>query len=369
MVCPRCASKEITGKKFGLGGSTLYEFACETCDLYEYRRSNDPDFEEWWARWRPDGDGDADEDEDEGEDGGDEPESAAGTSAAASASTPASTARASIPAGPAKAREELHDAICQDVANDALRLAYADAIAARRPERAEFIRLQVERARSERASGATRSAPSSREAELRKRLGTEWAHFIEPYARPYAPNVPYRGWEFERGFVAELRTDPDMVADPNDYLFRSSPIEHLDLTKDGPIIAALAAPRAAQVRSFGLRELGLGDDDMVALARDARLDRCEWLDLRSNNIGQRGVTALADSPRIRAIPVVLLTFNPCDPGTQFSDDGSGYGEMWLPDEGKELEQRHGRIPWLHLPPLRRLPDRYHAPNVSYVDDE
>jgi hypothetical protein len=43
--------------------------------------------------------------------------------------------------------------------------------------------------------------------------------------------------------------------------------------------------------------------------------------------------------------------------------------MWLPPEGKALEKRYGRIPWLHLPPLRRMPDRYHAPSVKYVDDE
>lgn len=356
MVCPRCSSKDILAKKFGFGDVTLYERSCNNCDLFEYRRSTDPDFDQWFERWSPDGDDDqgaaADDDED------DEP------AQAAPATTPGARPPSPKPAGSTKARDQLHDAICRDVANDALRLQYADAIAGTKPERAEFIRLQVERARTERASGATRSAPGPREAELRKRFGAEWAHFIDPYARPHAPDAPYRGWEWERGFVAELRTDPDMVADPREYIFTSAPIEHLDLTSDGPVLAALAAPRVAQIRSFGLRELGLGDDDMVALARDARLDRCEWLDLRSNNIGERGVKALAASPRIRAIPVVLLAFNPCDPAAQFSE-----GEMWLPPEGQELEKAHGRIPWLHLPPLRRLPDRYHAPNVTYVDQE
>jgi uncharacterized protein (TIGR02996 family) len=356
MVCPRCGKKDITGKKFGFGDVTLYEFNCNSCDLFEFRRSTDPDFDAWWARWHPDGDDDEDaqgaasDDED-----GDE-----AAEPAPAASSPAS----GKPAPTAKARDQLQDAICRDVANDALRLQYADELARKRPERAEFIRLQVERARNERASRATRSAPTPRESELRKRFGAEWAHFIDPFARPYASDAPYRGWEWERGFVAELRTDPDMVADPREYIFNSSPIEHLDLTTEGSVLAALAAPRVAQVRSFGLRDLRLGDDDMEALVRDARLDRCEWLDLRSNNIGERGVKALAASPRIRAIPIVLLTFNPSDPATQFSD-----GEMWLPPEGAELEKAYGRIPWLHLPPPRRLPDRYHAPYVTYIDEE
>jgi uncharacterized protein (TIGR02996 family) len=366
-ACPGCGSDDIFGKKFGFGDVTVYEFYCKKCELFEDRRSTDPDFAEWWARWRPDADDDESAAESASGDESDEPPRA--RDLVEPPRGPPIAANRDARFGPAKAREELYDRICRDVSDDSIRLAYADSIASKRPERAEFIRLQVERARNERASRALRSAPSAREAELRQRFGVEWAHAIEPFARPLAPNAPDRGWEYERGFIAEMRTDPDMVADSRDFLFRSTPIEHIDLTSDGPILAALAAPRAAQVRSFALRELGLGDEDMVALARDARLDGCEWLDLRSNNIGERGVTALAESARIRAIPIVLLRFNPCDPGTQYSDDGSGYGEMWLPPEGKALEKLHGRIPWLHLPPSRRMPDRYHARAVQYVDDE
>ncbi len=356
-VCPRCASKKISGKKFGFGDVTVYERSCETCDLFEYRRSTDPDFDAWFARWST---GEDDDEPDEAASGpGDDdpdPDKGQGTS-------PATAPAARVGA---KKGDLLRD-ICHDVADDAPRLAYADAIADRLAERAEFIRLQVKRFRDESQRQASRGAPSAREGELRRRHAVEWAHYIEAYSRPYATDAPYRGWEFERGFVAEIRTDPDMVADPRGYLFDTAPIEHLDLTADGSVLAALAAPRVAQVRSFGLRDLALGDDDMVALARDARLDRCEWLDLRSNKIGWKGVAALAASPVVRAIPIVLLTYNPCDPAVQYSGDSQGGGESWLPAEGKELEAMHGQIRWLHLPVDRARPDRYHARSVDYVD--
>jgi uncharacterized protein (TIGR02996 family) len=316
-ICPTCRSDNLHGAKFGFGDVSVYEYYCKSCGLAEYRRTTDRDFDEWYARWHEAEVEVEDEDEDE-----------------VSATAP-----------------DLQTVIAAPD-RDSPRLNYASAIARARPERAEFIRLQVERARAERLGGALRSVPSEREAELRRRFGTDWGRYVAPLARPYASDAGYRGYEFERGFIAELRTDPDMVADPREYLFKSAPLEHLDLTPDGPVLDALAYPRVAQIRSFGLRELNLGDDDMVVLARDARLDRCEWLDLRSNRIAAKGVAALAASPRIRSIPVVLLESNPCDLDTLVA----------------ELEEVHGWIPWLHLPPAAALPDRYHAANVSYVDD-
>ncbi len=379
--CPRCGSPDVLGKKFGFGDVSLHEYCCNACDLFEDRRSTDPDFTEWKQAWLRDVPGsrevaaimaaatptpthEPDEDVVEGED--EEHEDEEHEDEVEVDETEAKDEEERAPVSRAE-RDALFDAICRDVSNDALRLRYADLIARWRPELAEFIRLQVERARVERTTGVRRSVPGAREADLRGRFGKDWARYIAPYARPLTSDGRYRGYEFERGFIAELRTDPDMVADPREYLFESAPLEHLDLTSDGPVLDALAAPRMAQIRSLGLRSLDLGDDDMVALARDARLDRCEWLDLSSNQIGERGVQALAASPRIRSIPVVLLAFNPCDPATQYSDDGSGYGEMWLPPEGQALEQTHGWIPWLHLP-RRRRPDRYHAANVTYVDE-
>jgi uncharacterized protein (TIGR02996 family) len=256
--------------------------------------------------------------------------------------------------------EEIYREVVRNPDADDPRLQYADAVATRDPERAEFIRVQVARSREEAARGVMRASPSSREAELRAKNGSRWGHFIAPYARAFRSDAPFQGYEFERGFVARLRTEPDMIGDMCEELLDMAPIQHLDLTKNGPFIPALTAPCLGRMRSLAFNVLGLGDDDAIALAERGHLDRCEYLDLGGNQIGRRGAAALLANPVIRRIPIVILRGNPGDPAVTYSQDLDG---SWLiddlPTDGKEAEARYGHIPWLHLPPSG-LPDRYHA---------
>lgn len=357
MKCPSCGSTDVIVKKFGLGGFTVHERCCVRCDLFETRRSTDADFHAWWHRWSDD-----DDDDDPG------------------AAAPKEPKAPKEPPQVPKARPrtpgqlELLRAICSDVGNDAVRLAFADAIACDDPARAEFIRCDIHRFAD--VAAQRLSGDLNRLTELRRRHEAEWVSDIVGWARPYLPvgakvrpgqGPRFPGWDFERGFVGLLRTDPGVVADPLSALFATTPLEHLDLTADGPVLAALLTPHLGQLRSLGLHHLRLTDDDVIAFARDARLDRCEFLDLRSNNIGWRGVQALAASPQIRAIPVVLLGHNPVDPAVQYDDDHQGSIEMWLPPEGKLLEEEHGPIPWLRLPREGQLPDRRHARQVHLVE--
>jgi uncharacterized protein (TIGR02996 family) len=252
--------------------------------------------------------------------------------------------------------------------DDAPRLAYADAVESTRPERAELIRLQIHRFASERAQGIQVGRPSAREQELLEKHADDWARYIAHYARPHLPDAPYQGYELERGFVAQIRTDPDIVSDPGSRLFQLAPIEHLDLTNDGDLRAALASPQLKNLRSLVLNGVGLTDEDVTALAGNKHLDRLEWLDLRSNrSFGRVGVEALMASPTIRRIPVVLLGSHPYNPGMQFEEDGGQVGEGWLPEYGQVFEKKFGRIDWLHLPHYSRYPDRYHARSIELVD--
>jgi uncharacterized protein (TIGR02996 family) len=314
--CPRCGSSQVRGAKFGFAASSLREFGCLNCGLVEDRRTDAPDYREWLARWHSD--------------------------------------------APATAAEQLYEQVVRAPDDDAPRLAYADAIERRDPAHAEFIRLQLARFRDEAARGVARGTPSPREAALRAQHGARWAHFIAPLARAHRPDAPFQGYEFERGFVALLRTEPNMVADMGDRLLAMAPIEHLELTREGPFISALTAPCLGRLRTLTLNNLGLGDDDAIALAERGHLDRCEWLDLEGNQIRSRGAAALLDSPVIRRIPVVILRGNPGDPAVLVSGDVDG-GQLvdGLPVAGEAAEARHGRIPWLHLPPVG-LPDRFHA---------
>jgi hypothetical protein len=87
---------------------------------------------------------------------------------------------------------------------------------------------------------------------------------------------------------------------------------------------------------------------VVVLAREGHLARCQRLELGCNAIGPRGVATLLASPTIRAIPIVEMCGNPCDPTMQYSWDCHGtIADMYLPDEGKKAEDRYGWIPWLH----------------------
>ena len=359
MACPRCNSPDIFSKKFGFGDVTMHEYSCNDCGLFEEKKSTDPDFATWRKRWEAEVAGSRDVQAiaaaaiararsanakrgDDGEDDDGEPPTATGAAGAMVA-------------------------VVNAPDDDAPRLAYADALARVRPDRAEFIRLQIERAAEETRTRALQSRPGSREAELRAAHGKEWAQQIAAYGRPITSDGKFRGYEFERGFVAMIRTEPEIVYDRSSRLFDLAPIQHVDITSDGEVRPLLGSPALSRLRSLGLDGLGLTDDDIHVLVGEGRLAKCEWLDLRDNQITKKGVAELLSSPVIRAIPMVMLDGNPSNPAMQFSRDHDGsIMDQWLPAEGKEAEATYGRIPWLHLP-AGPQPDRYHARHVRYED--
>jgi uncharacterized protein (TIGR02996 family) len=344
-ICPRCGSDDIFGKKFGaIGNASIYERKCQNCGLFEYKSNADKDFDEWYARWHK-----ADDDSDEDE-----------AKAKAKAEDEDEDENEVVAAPDIKPVIAAPD-------DDRPRLAYARGMEKLRPERAEFIRLQIERADAERRSRATISQPGPREIELRAKFGAEWAGAVSPYGRPYASTGKFRGYDFERGFVAYLRTDPDIVIDPKSRLFELAPITYVELTADGPWQDAMLSPVVARLRGLGLARLGMTNDDARRLAENGHLERLEWLDLRGNKIGSPGVHALLDSPVIRAIPVVLLAGNPVDPAMQYSRDYDGsVMDQFLPKTGEIAESKHGRVNWLHLP-AEGAPDVFLARNAKYVD--
>lgn len=260
------------------------------------------------------------------------------------------------------ALDQLLAQIVRNPDDDTPRLAYADAVQPTEPERADFIRMQVARFRDERARGVTTEEPTRAELVLLQQHAARWAQAVVPFARPGGgrpDRPPFPGYGFERGFVAHLRTDPDVLVSRGDELLALAPIQHLDLTGEGQLLPALTSPRLGQMRTLRLSQLGLTDVEAVALAERGHLARCEWLDLTANRIGPSGVRALLASAAIRAIKVVLLRGNPSDPAVMVSHDMGDIIVEGLPPSGKMAEQAYGRIEWLHLV-MRDLPDRFHA---------
>lgn len=335
--CPRCQSTAITPKRIGVSGGYLYEFLCTRCGAWEDHDADEADFPAWWARWH-----------------------AAPAAGAPSASATGEVTGATATATPGS-RDALLAAVCAAPDDDAPRLRYADAIAGSARERAELIRLQIERTASERARRALVDESSLRERTLLARHGDDWARPLDPFVRPTQRPRPDPGWRFERGFLSFVRIDADTLASLGDRLFRMAPIRHLDFTPDQPLRAALASPLLGRLRTLGLAACNLDDDDAIALAANPDIGALRWLDLRDNQIGARGIAALGASAAVRAIPIVLLANNPADPAQQYSLDwDSSVADSWLPPAGAELEAAHGGIGWLHLPPSHQLPDRYHV---------
>jgi len=311
----------------------LRDFGCLSCGTIEDRRSDAADYVRWRARWEP-----------------------------TYASAMAEAGRLTVTEGPPLSEEDLFERIVARPHDDALRIAYANVVERRAPERAEFIRLQIERFYDEASRGVPRGRPGPREAELHARYYLEWTRSIRPFARAYRSDAPYQGVTLDRGFVAGIRTEPDMFADMGEQLLRMAPIEHLALTANGPFIDALTSPTLGRMRTLLFNVLGFGDDEAVALAEHGRLHRCDLLDLSGNRIGARGLAALLANPAIRAMRVVSLYGNPCDPHVEVAHEPDGsVMHLGLPANGEEAEERYGRIAWLHVPPVGvAVADPYHV---------
>lgn len=343
------------GKEFGFGDRAWVERHCQACDLFEEKCDLDADYSGWWARWV------APEEP--------EPAKPAAVEAVPVKAKPARSrpAEARPPPGPpppdprdgvasdGRPLAEYFAAIVARPMDDLPRLAYADAIAERQPDRAAHIRYEVEYFRAHQPTYpgpepgfgfVAGGSPELRERGERLRDPRDlWGQYIERHARATKSQA---GWGFVRGFVGLLRTDPAVLLDPTIDIFNMAPIEHLTLTAVGDVRAALRLPNLAQLRSLEIFGLGLEDADMAELVGEGRLACCEHLDLSNNGIGEAGMAVLLASPRIRAMRRVILGGNPGDPTMQYSWDCHGtIADMFLPDVGKEAERRHGRIDWLH----------------------
>lgn len=366
--CPACASTNILGKKFGMGDCSIIERGCLDCGLAEWRNDRDADYDQWDRRWsgkRPARSG--------------PPRKQQSKPSRAPRREPARPPVPPAPPDPRVGRScrdpdvtlaSLFAAIVADPGADAPRFAYADALEGRMPLRAALIRhaihsYRVCRGEEELDVSYSASWARSRLVAEGEALRDGWGDYVLPHVRPRGGG--FVGHTLERGFVGYLRTDAAVVVDEQLGLFDLTPLEHLSLAPGGPMRQALASPRLAQLRSLHVLGAELDDDDAVILAREGHLKNCRWLDLQSNRIGPRGVEALLASPTIRAIPVVRLDYNPCDPAQQYSYDCHGtIADTWLPDEGKRAEAAYGRIRWLHLSG-RGLADFRYPEHAHYYD--
>lgn len=259
---------------------------------------------------------------------------------------------------------ELFKQVCTHPDDDQRRLDYAAYMQQYRPEKAEFIRLQVARAVTEREQKARQRRLGPRERELLAKHGSEWAHYVEPFVRPSRIDPTDCGWDFDRGFLAFARMEPENFVALGPRLFEMAPIQHADLTGgDDPVRPLFQCQLLSRLDSLSLANTGLDDDDAISLAGCTALRRCTWLDLTGNKISTRGVEALARSPMMANKVIVMMDGNPCNPVDQAHYDWDGSIADSTPSPiGVALEAKLGRVEWFHLKwgRINTMPDRYNA---------
>jgi uncharacterized protein (TIGR02996 family) len=251
------------------------------------------------------------------------------------------------------------DAIVADIEDDAPRLIYADWLDEQGDsDRAEFIRVQVERARLP-TWDAAQVRLRLREQELLKLHGESWLAEL--------PAIKGARWEgFRRGIVAEVSFASFATMRANAHACRAvapveavtvhwprrkeakkavAPIAELrELTLTGrPFedeIAWLAdSPQLSTVRA--LTVLGLSAEDLSRLVASPHLSGLRALRLVSNGLGSAGVRALTLAATLTALEELDLS-------------GPGYYEQYYEDPIINAAGMESLAGWAGLARVRSL---------------
>ncbi|MBI3271701.1 MAG: hypothetical protein HYZ53_22105 [Planctomycetes bacterium] len=247
-----------------------------------------------------------------------------------------------------KGPDELAAAVVLEPRADAPREAFAAAVAATDPPRAELVLAQLEVARRRRAGERYDAlAPLlARAMALCAAHGRRWAAAIDPLLTPAPPYAPR--FQFRRGFVEEVRTSSGAFLASADRLFGAAPILDLVITSlDGAAAEFFACRWLAKLRSLSFFNAGLTDRDAEALATSPVLGRLAWLDLRSNRLTDRGIDAIGATECLAGLRWCGLAHNRGkDPNPLGDEDESGRRGVRRTEAGVRLVRQFGPLPWL-----------------------
>jgi uncharacterized protein (TIGR02996 family) len=240
----------------------------------------------------------------------DEPTAALGKAAAPDRLTgpPAVEPRPAVgpPADPATLEAAILQAVFAEPAEDTHRLAYADWLEERGEPagvaRAEFIRAQVELARSPGEDQRGREL-QARAAKLWKLHRTRWLEGVPHNLRP-------ADLCFHRGFLDELRLTAVALLRHGDALFRRHPLRRVRLSgRLSPQEASELAvcPFLARLSALSLPPAGLWDVHVPRLLlRTPYLSQLAELSAAGTYLGRRGIAGLASCPCLGALTALDL---------------------------------------------------------------
>jgi uncharacterized protein (TIGR02996 family) len=220
-------------------------------------------------------------------------------------------------------------AVCEAPEDDTPRLVYADWLTDHgQPERAEFIRVQVELTRTPKYD-ARWVELRVRERTLWKAHGQTWRKEVHAWA---AQKVTFR-----RGFAAEVECTATEFLRDGAGLFRRTPLEEarlgnasavVDKLVESPLLVRLSrltlknplpvaqiqllakSPAVANLRSLSFNLPSVGPQAAEALAGSPHLTRLHELTLHGwPSIGDQGFIALATSPHLAGLEKLWLNNN------------------------------------------------------------
>jgi uncharacterized protein (TIGR02996 family) len=217
-------------------------------------------------------------------------------------------------------REAFYEAIRDEPTDDTPRLVFADWLDDQGEEdRAEFIRLQCQRARMSDPLCAEAMAVRAKAEQLLQRHWQEW---VVPLARllgRYSPVWwqagfhPYALEDFDRGFITYLSIQTPCWLDCWQEIQRLTPLSELQLSRAGGLGQQLAdCPGLAGLTSLQFGDYWvapLGAADLTHLAGCKYLNRLRALHLYRNNAGDEGVEALARSAWLAGLTSLHLGEN------------------------------------------------------------
>jgi uncharacterized protein (TIGR02996 family) len=226
---------------------------------------------------------------------------------------------------PAAQEQAFLRAVLDEPDDDTHRLVYADWLDENgRPERAEFIRLQIERARRPLHDPA-RAVPGERESALLQAQNEEWLWILSEAKRRWGTYLA-----FERGFPAGVHVQIADFITWDDGPWQAAPMTDLylhDITADTGdvlpdeererIVRTLAdMPQLARLRGLHIVESGFRLQDLERLRTSPHLTRLRYLNLGDNYLGDEVVRMLADNTALPSLTGVNLEAN------QVSDVGA-----------------------------------------------
>jgi uncharacterized protein (TIGR02996 family) len=286
--------------------------------------------------------------------------------------------------------QALLHAVCDEPDDDAPRLVYADWLEEHgQPERAEFIRVQIELA--DLPASNRRHKIEARERSLLEEHGEEWFAPLQPFVFTDYSDEP---GEFRRGFVEEMHLLAEEFVEHAAEIFRLTPLRVGRFPDEEEYEALAACPYLARFRELDFTLSGLshnfgpavlirskylknleilrlcGHDDnchldipgLEAIVAARHLTNLRELDLTHNWFGDEGVLVLIKATRLPKLTHLSLA------GVGVTDRGlAALAEWSLAPQLRQLNLAHNNIGELDRSGVEALLHARGLANLESVD--